>query len=148
MKTDVKKLSLDDLIFRRQGSFIVRLIYAVFGFTLCLFFRRIELVNSERLPEKSGLIFVSNHPNALIDPALVFIALPRKIAFLAKSTLFKMPVIGYLVRTVGALPLYRQTDAGADVSKNQETFAVARELLKSGGAIALFPEGVSHDSPK
>ncbi|HEY0459391.1 MAG TPA: lysophospholipid acyltransferase family protein [Pyrinomonadaceae bacterium] len=94
------------------------------------------------------MIFVSNHPNALIDPALLFIALPRKIAFLAKSTLFKMPVIGYLVRTVGALPLYRQKDAGADVSKNQETFAVARELLKKGGAIAIFPEGISHDKPQ
>lgn len=59
-----------------------------------------------------------------------------------------MPVIGYLVRTVGALPLYRQKDAGADVSKNQETFAVARELLKKGGAIAIFPEGISHDKPQ
>ncbi|HEX8735757.1 MAG TPA: lysophospholipid acyltransferase family protein [Pyrinomonadaceae bacterium] len=148
MKTSVKKLSLGDLIFHRQGSFIVRLVYAVFGFALCLFFRRIELVNAENLPEKSGLIFVSNHPNALIDPALVFIALPRRIAFLAKSTLFKMPFLGFLIRAVGALPLYRQQDAGADVSRNQETFNVARELLKSGGAIALFPEGVSHNSPK
>lgn len=148
MKTSVKKLSLADSVFHRQGSFTLRLVYAVFGITLKLFFRRIELVNAENLPEKSGLIFVSNHPNALIDPTLVFIALPRKIAFLAKSTLFKIPVFGFLIRTVGALPLYRQQDAGADVSKNQETFAVARELLKSGGAIALFPEGVSHDSPK
>ncbi|HLM00558.1 MAG TPA: 1-acyl-sn-glycerol-3-phosphate acyltransferase, partial [Pyrinomonadaceae bacterium] len=147
MKTSVKKLSLDDLIFHRRGSFVVRLIYAVFGFALCLFFRRIELVNSENLPEKSGLIFVSNHPNALIDPALLFIALPRRIAFLAKSTLFKMPLLGFLIRAIGALPLYRQQDAGADVSRNQETFSVARELLKSGGAIALFPEGVSHNSP-
>src|SRR5215213_7613637 len=148
MKTSVKKLSLADLIFRRQGAFSLRLVYAVFGIALSLFFRRIELVNAENLPEKSGLIFVSNHPNALIDPALLFIALPRKIAFLAKSTLFKMPVIGYLVRTVGALPLYRQQDSGADVSKNQETFTVARELLKKGGAIAIFPEGISHDKPQ
>ena len=100
------------------------------------------------MPEKAGLIFVSNHPNALVDPALLFVALPRKIAFLAKHTLFKIPVLGWLIRTVGALPLYRRQDAGADVSKNQETFTVARELLKSGGAIALFPEGVSHSSPK
>src|SRR6185295_15244452 len=57
-------------------------------------------------------------------------------------------VIGSLLRTVGALPLYRQQDAGADVSKNQETFAVARELLKKGGAIAIFPEGISHDKPQ
>jgi glycerol-3-phosphate O-acyltransferase / dihydroxyacetone phosphate acyltransferase len=148
MKTDVKKLRLADVVLHRQGAFALRVLYAIFGIALGIFFRRIELVNSENLPEKSGLIFVSNHPNALIDPALLFVALPRKIAFLAKHTLFKIPILGWLIRTVGALPLYRQQDAGADVSKNQETFTIARELLKSGGAIALFPEGVSHNSPK
>ncbi|HRH42801.1 MAG TPA: lysophospholipid acyltransferase family protein, partial [Pyrinomonadaceae bacterium] len=145
MNLNVKKLNLVKLIFQRQGSFALRLLHTIFGIGISLFFSKIELVNSENLPEKSGLIFVSNHPNALIDPMLLFVALPRKIAFLAKSTLFKMPIIGWLIRTVGALPLYRQQDKGEDVSKNAETFALTRELLKSGGAIAIFPEGVSHD---
>ena len=148
MKTDVKRLSLVDAITQRQGSFGLRLVHAVVSITISLFFRRIELAGAENLPEKSGLIFVSNHPNALIDPALVFVALPRRIAFLAKSTLFKIPVFALLIRTVGALPLYRQQDTGADVSKNQETFAVARDLLKKGGAIAIFPEGISHNETK
>lgn len=148
MKNEVKKLRLGDVILHRRGSFALWLIHFIFGVGISIFFRRIELFNSENLPKTSGIIFVSNHPNALIDPALLFIALPCKIAFLAKSTLFKMPLIGYLVRTVGALPLYRQQDSGADVSKNQETFGVARELLKTGGAIAIFPEGISHDKPK
>lgn len=124
------------------------MIHFVFGVGVSIFFRRIELFNALKIPSDGGVIFVSNHPNALIDPALLFIALPRNVAFLAKSTLFKMPVIGWLIRTVGALPLYRQQDAGQDVSKNQETFVVARELLKKGGAIAIFPEGISHDHPK
>jgi 1-acyl-sn-glycerol-3-phosphate acyltransferase len=94
------------------------------------------------------VIFVLNHPNGLIDPALVFVALPRRISFLAKSTLFRMPVISFLLRTVEALPLYRRIDAGEDVSKNQKTFELCRELLQRGGSIALFPEGVSHNSPK
>src|SRR5690606_3421659 len=95
----------------------------------------------------TGVIFVMNHPNGLVDPALVFVALPRRISFLAKSTLFKMPVISFLLKTVEALPVYRKMDAGADVSKNQETFRAAEERLRSGGSIALFPEGVSHNSP-
>lgn len=145
MSIRVKKLNLVPLIFQRQGSFALRVLHFIFGVGISLFFSKIELVNSENLPEKSGLIFVSNHPNALIDPMLLFVALPRKIAFLAKSTLFKMPIIGWLIRTVGALPLYRQQDKGEDVSKNAETFRLTRELLKSGGAIAIFPEGISHD---
>lgn len=145
MNLSVKKLNLAKLIFQRQGSFALRVLHFIFGVGISLFFSKIELVNSENLPEKSGLIFVSNHPNALIDPMLLFVALPRRIAFLAKSTLFKMPVIGWLIRTVGALPLYRQQDKGEDVSKNAETFRLTRELLKKGGAIAIFPEGISHD---
>jgi 1-acyl-sn-glycerol-3-phosphate acyltransferase len=58
-----------------------------------------------------------------------------------------MPVIGYLVRSLEALPVYRRQDEGSDVSKNQETFNAARKLLARGGTIGICPEGVSHDDP-
>ncbi len=144
----IKQLTLKDLILNRKGTITFRIVLAAFGIALRLFFRRIETVNAEVVPNGTGVIFVMNHPNGLIDPALVFVALPRKISFLAKSTLFRMPVISFLLRTVEALPLYRKIDAGEDVSKNQKTFELCRELLQKGGSIALFPEGVSHNSPK
>lgn len=145
---EFKKLTLPDLILNRRGSFTFRIILGAFGIALRLFFRRIETVNAETVPTGTGVIFVLNHPNGLIDPALVFVALPRKISFLAKSTLFHLPVLSFLLRTVEALPLYRKVDAGEDVSKNQQTFELCRDLLKEGGSIALFPEGISHNSPK
>ena len=148
MSSSIKKLRLIDLIRKRSGTLTFRIILAIFGIALKLFFRRIETVNADRVPKGTGVIFVMNHPNGLIDPALVFVALPRKISFLAKSTLFRMPVISFLLRTVEALPLYRKIDAGEDVSKNLKTFELAHELLQTGGSIALFPEGVSHNSPK
>jgi len=46
-----------------------------------------------------------------------------------------------------ALPVYRQQDQGADVTKNEETFVAARKLLASGGTIGICPEGVSHNAP-
>jgi glycerol-3-phosphate O-acyltransferase/dihydroxyacetone phosphate acyltransferase len=147
MKIDLKVLSLRDMI-NRRGSLVFRIVLTAFGIALRLFFRRIETVNADVVPTGTGVVFVMNHPNGLIDPALVFVALPRKISFLAKSTLFRMPVISFLLRTVEALPLYRKIDAGEDVSKNQKTFEMCRELLQRGGSIALFPEGVSHNSPK
>jgi hypothetical protein len=57
-------------------------------------------------------------------------------------------VIGFFLRAVEALPLYRRVDAGANVAKNQNTFAACFELLARGRCIALFPEGVSHNEPK
>ncbi|CAN5444558.1 MAG: lysophospholipid acyltransferase family protein [Acidobacteriota bacterium] len=148
MAPDFRKLTLADLILNRKESFTFRIILAAFGIALRLFFRRIETVNADVVPKNGGLIFVLNHPNGLIDAAMVFVAMPRKISFLAKSTLFQMPVISFLLRTVAALPLYRRIDTGEDVSKNQKTFEACRELLQNGGSIAMFPEGVSHNSPK
>ncbi len=144
----VKKLRLIDLIVNRRGTLVFRILLFIFGVALQLFFRRIETVNADRVPDGTGVIFVMNHPNGLIDPALVFVALPRKISFLAKSTLFHMPVLSFLLKTVEALPVYRKMDAGADVSKNLRTFELARERLQQGGSIALFPEGISHNSTK
>ncbi|MFN6963510.1 MAG: 1-acyl-sn-glycerol-3-phosphate acyltransferase [Pyrinomonadaceae bacterium] len=148
MATEIKELRLPDLILDRRAPLAFRLLLGAFGIALRLFFRRIETVNADRVPERGGVIFVLNHPNGLIDPALVFVALPRLISFLAKSTLFRMPVISWILKTAEALPIYRRIDAGEDVSQNQKTFDAARELLKRGGSIALFPEGVSHNSPK
>ncbi len=148
MPLEFKQLTLTDLILNRRGTLTFRLVLGAFGTALRLFFRRIETVNADIVPKGTGVIFVMNHPNGLIDPALVFVALPRKISFLAKSTLFRMPVISFLLKTVEALPLYRKIDAGEDVSKNQKTFELCREMLQKGGSIALFPEGVSHNSPK
>ncbi len=148
MPDKVRKLTLSDLILDRKGTPVFKLVLAAFGITLRLFFRRIETIDADVVPRGTGVIFVMNHPNGLIDPALVFVGLPRKISFLAKSTLFRMPVIAFLLRTVEALPLYRKIDAGEDVSKNHKTFELCRQLLKNGGSIALFPEGVSHNSPK
>jgi 1-acyl-sn-glycerol-3-phosphate acyltransferase len=148
MPSDVKVLRLSDMIPRRRGRLTQRLAHAVISVALRLFFRRIETSRAHLVPNSGALIFVLNHPNGLIDPGLVFAALPRRISFLAKSTLFSMPIIGWLLRTVEALPLYRRADAGEDMSRNLRTFEECRRLLARGRCIALFPEGVSHNAPK
>jgi glycerol-3-phosphate O-acyltransferase/dihydroxyacetone phosphate acyltransferase len=148
MPEGVRVLRLGDMVLRRGGSFAQRLVQAVISVALRLFFRRIETSRTHLVPESGALIFVVNHPNGLIDPGLVFAALPRRISFLAKSTLFRIPVAGWLLRTVEALPLYRRADAGEDVSQNLRTFEACRRLLLRGRCVALFPEGLSHNEPK
>lgn len=144
---ETKELRLDEMVFNRRGTFVRRLVHSLISISLRLFFRRIETLNASNVPYSGPLIFVMNHPNGLIDPGLVFVALPRKVSFLAKSTLFRIPVLRTILRIVEALPVFRRID-DADVSRNQTTFQASHELLKRGGAIALFPEGVSHNSPK
>lgn len=125
-----------------------RIIVALLRFALRVYFRRVEVVGLEHVPADRPLIFVLNHPNALVDPAFLLCLAPRQVSFLAKAPLFHMPVLGYLVRSMDALPVYRHQDEGGDVSKNTETFVAARKLLARGGTIGICPEGVSHDEKR
>jgi 1-acyl-sn-glycerol-3-phosphate acyltransferase len=120
----------------------------VLRFALRVFFRRIEVVGRSRVPREGACLFVLNHPNALIDPAFLLAFAPRRVSFLAKSPLFRMPVIGFFVRALDSIPVYRKQDEGEGASsRNRETFERSAELLTRGGTIAICPEGASHSEP-
>lgn len=112
-----------------------------------IFFRRIELAGLEHVPPSAPVIFAVNHPNALIDPLFLLCFAPRRVSFLAKAPLFRMPLIGWIVRAFDSIPVYRKQD-NFSTANNRETFARARELLQRGGAIAIFPEGTTHSDPR
>lgn len=126
---------------------IRRVIVALVRLALRIYFKHIEVTGLDHVPRLTPTIFVLNHPNALVDPVFLLCLAPREVSFLAKAPLFRMPVIGALVRALDSLPVYRRQDEGEDVSKNQETFIAARKLLARGGTIGICPEGVSHDEP-
>jgi 1-acyl-sn-glycerol-3-phosphate acyltransferase len=109
-------------------------------------FYRIEVAGPP-LPPAGPLLLVGNHPNALIDPALLIAVSPRPLTFLAKAPLFRMPVLGTLVRGLGALPVVRPQDGAAPPRSNQGALQEAERGLASGRAVALFPEGRSHSEP-
>lgn len=114
---------------------------------LRVFFRRVEVVGLEDLPRDRPLILVANHVNGLVDPLLLFGPLPLLPRFLAKSTLWDIPILKNLLDLARVIPVYRHQDAGVDTSKNVETFARCHDLLARGGTIGLFPEGTSHNEP-
>jgi 1-acyl-sn-glycerol-3-phosphate acyltransferase len=126
---------------------IRRLIVSLVRLALRIYFQRIEVTGLEHVPLDTPVIFVLNHPNALVDPVFLLCLAPRRVSFLAKAPLFRMPVIGYLVKALDSLPVYRRQDEGHDVTKNEETFVAARKLLARGGTIGICPEGMSHDEP-
>jgi glycerol-3-phosphate O-acyltransferase / dihydroxyacetone phosphate acyltransferase len=105
-------------------------------------FYRIDTIGT--VPDTGPLLLLPNHPNALLDPALVMATAGRPVRFLAKSTLFSGP-FGPLMRLARAVPVYRRND-GAETKRNTETFAAVDAALARGEAICIFPEGISHSS--
>jgi glycerol-3-phosphate O-acyltransferase/dihydroxyacetone phosphate acyltransferase len=123
-----------------------RAVTGVLRLLLRLFFRRIEMVGLENVPADTPVVFAANHPNGLVDPLFILCFAPRPVSFLAKAPLFRYPLIGYFVRVLDAIPVYRKQDNTKGT--NAETFARAREVLRSGGSIAIFPEGTTHSDPQ
>jgi 1-acyl-sn-glycerol-3-phosphate acyltransferase len=105
-------------------------------------FYRIDAVGT--VPDTGPLILLPNHPNALLDPALVMATAGRRVRFLAKSTLFRGP-FAPLLHAADAIPVYRKQD-GAAVDRNEEAFAAVDAALTQGEAVCVFPEGISHSS--
>lgn len=118
---------------------------SIVGFALRLFYR--IRVNGTAEGLDGPVMFVGNHPNALIDPALIFVITRRHVTFLAKEPLFRMPILGWLIKGLGALPVFRKQDNPAQMQKNEGTFEAASGALVQGRAITLFPEGKSHSEP-
>jgi glycerol-3-phosphate O-acyltransferase / dihydroxyacetone phosphate acyltransferase len=119
---------------------LVRLYYPV---------RAVE--GGEKIPRGGPVIFVLNHPNGLLDPVLLRVAVGRPARFLGKSTLFSNPLGRLAMDAFGTIPVYRVRDAGTragDVGRNDESFARCRAALAGGEALALFPEGTSHSDPQ
>ena len=121
-------------------------ITAFFRMALRIFFRRIELVGLERVPDSSPVIFACNHPNGLVDPLFLLCFTGRPVSFLGKAPLFGYPVIGWFVRLFETIPVYRKQDN--TTGSNRETFERSHAVLRRGGAIAIFPEGTTHDDPQ
>jgi len=149
MPESVRTIRLWQMVYLGKGASVVRqIIHAIISIALRLFFRRIEVVNVEHVPQSGPLLFVLNHPNGLVDPALVFVSMPRRVSFLAKSTLYDNPIGAFLLRTFEILPVYRRIDPDARSESNTVTFDNCFELLRQGRCIAIFPEGISHDQPQ
>lgn len=137
---------------RARPMSLRRMVYALASLPVRLavkvFFRRVELAGEENLPA-GPVVLAANHPNMLLDPLLVAVAVyPRKVNFLAKAPLFSIPIVGTVFRTLGVLPVYRKQDFPDQMGQNQSMFQACVDALHRGESIGIFPEGVSASDPR
>jgi glycerol-3-phosphate O-acyltransferase / dihydroxyacetone phosphate acyltransferase len=130
-------------------SALVRLVRFVVG----LFYRRIEVSGHEHVPREGPILFVANHNNGLVDPMVVLHALSRPVVFVAKSTLWKIPLLRSLLDLLGCVPVVRKREAAEEEAskgeeRNRASFEKLAAVLRRGGAILIFPEGRSHSDPR
>lgn len=96
---------------------------------------KLEIVGQENILTDKPQIFVSNH-QGYFDIFALSGYLPVQIRWVAKSSLFKIPFVGWAMSASGYIPVERD-----DRKKSYEAFNKTIEKIKAGSSIIIFPEG-------
>src|SRR5262245_39125737 len=131
---------------------LYRLLRRLLAGVVRVFFRQVVVVGIENVPPPgTPTIVAGNHPNSLLDPALILVTCGRHIHLAAKETLFRTPVSRWLLGALGAVPVKRRVEhdggaadrAAAEASApssvdNSAMFARLVDALARGGAMGIF----------
>jgi len=93
----------------------------------------LKISGLKNVPKTGPAIIVCNHLS-MVDPFVVGFAAHRGVSFMAKEELFSVPVVGFLIRKVGAFPVDRSR-------RDPSSMRVALSVLKDGDLLGMFPEG-------
>ena len=116
-------------IFRLLAALVLPFMYLI---------ARYRVEGGEKLPKHGAFVLSPNHYSE-IDPVVVGVyvwRLGRAPRYLAKASLFTVPVLGWFLRKSGQIPVQR---AGA--ARGSDPLAAAAKLAKDGLAVIIYPEG-------
>lgn len=114
---------------------LIRLLYRLLWCLGVVVFRLgfgLEVRGREHLPSRGGVVLACNHVSYL-DPAVVAVACPRRVVFLARQALFQVPWLGAWMR-------FMKTPS-VDRRSTETGLRTAVRLLRQGQPVIIFPEG-------
>ena len=114
-------------------KFIYQLVSKLFVLPIYKFVFKGRLIGRENIPQKDAFIMVSNH-GSLLDPPLLGHALGRNISFMAKAELFKIPLLGSVIKACGAYPVKRGI-------ADKNTIKIACKKLSNDKCVGIFIDG-------
>jgi 1-acyl-sn-glycerol-3-phosphate acyltransferase len=94
---------------------------------------RPTVVGAENIPVEGPVLIAPIH-RSNVDFALTLFISKRKVFFMAKDSLFRVPLLGPLITHLGAFPIQRG-------SADRGSMAHSEAVLRQGHALVLFPEG-------
>jgi 1-acyl-sn-glycerol-3-phosphate acyltransferase len=121
------------------GSAAAAVIYAVFRtgvrvLAWVILGRRMRIDGMERMPRTGAVLVIGNHVGT-VEPALTGVFIPRRdVYYMAKSELFRNPLLGWLFRQNHAFPVVRKT-------ADRAALRAALAVLASDHVLLVYPEG-------
>jgi glycerol-3-phosphate O-acyltransferase / dihydroxyacetone phosphate acyltransferase len=109
-----------------------------------IWFRSLQRRGEQGTQGGGPTLWVLNHPNGLLDPLVATALLDEAPRWMAKATLWKVPLLRPFLAVFRPIPVHRRSDGDATAEATARTFAAVHEAFARGESVAMFPEGVSH----
>jgi 1-acyl-sn-glycerol-3-phosphate acyltransferase len=106
-----------------------------------IYYRRVIVLNSHKVPKDAHIIFAPNHQNALMDALAVLCTYRGQPVFLARQDLFKRKLIARILHFLKMLPIYRIRDGISTVKNNDAVFLKTIEVIEKKRGLVILPEG-------
>ena len=120
-----------------KGRVLATKLYEFFGWIgIVLVGVELNIIGAEKIDPKKSYVVIGNHPSTL-DIFTHITALPVSIRFLTKTELFRIPIFGRVLKTLG-LPRIDRNNAKANFEKINDSI---NQVIKLGNSIMIFPEG-------
>jgi 1-acyl-sn-glycerol-3-phosphate acyltransferase len=87
----------------------------------------------QRVPHAGPALLIANH-QSFLDPILIGLCSRRHLCYLARKTLFRIPLFAWLIRHLGAVPIDQE-------GIGKEGIRIILAQLRAGRAVVVFPEG-------
>jgi 1-acyl-sn-glycerol-3-phosphate acyltransferase len=110
---------------------------------LSCYFRKATFLGENRIPAKGPVVVISNHGASFLDAIVMGVMLKRSIHFYARGDIFKKPWVRYVLGQLHMIPIFSADLAKNDLHRNARSFDKGAEVLKNGGLLLIFPEGLS-----
>ena len=98
---------------------------------------RVRCEGLEHIPEEGAAVLVANHVS-FVDAVVIMGASPRPIRFVMDYRIFRIPVLSFIFRHCGAIPIASAKEDGAMMER---AFAEVSTALQAGELVGIFPEG-------
>ncbi len=108
-------------------------------------YRSVTIRGKENLPQNDAYILAPCHQNALMDALLILLTHPHAVAFLARADIFQKKGQAKALNFLRIGPVYRMRDGRDNLSRNDQVFKNAREVLEKGVPLCLMAEGTHNN---
>ena len=126
-------IAVNTYIFRIVPEFTMRFMIWLLSHSMY----RVEHRNLEAIPDEGAALLVCNHVS-FVDALLIAGSVRRPIRFVMYYKIYRLPVLNFIFRTAGAIPIAGRNE---DIQIYEKAFTRIAQYLKEGELVCIFPEG-------